>query len=251
MTAKQLGTGRFCTEMLRCHLILFLDRSAAVLENNDLSTAEKLSFTVKIHFDLCGLKHFNDFQDRLDQIAEQDFLQPLLELCQIQHALSYVSVRLLGLFTMTSKSTKALIDLSVLDIMTTCLRRQNEWLCIRFIVEIIYTICQSDLIKTRAALEQISRLDASILLSFANPFQVELDAATVIPSDDTLPGFGRQAMMKAGALFSILDLLSQHKRGMQTLTVQETLLLHRLKSTMLFWESLVQTRLAVETNFLV
>uniref|UniRef100_A0A7S4KDB3 Uncharacterized protein n=1 Tax=Guillardia theta TaxID=55529 RepID=A0A7S4KDB3_GUITH len=90
MTAKQLGT---------------------VLENNDLSTAEKLSFTVKIHFDLCGLKHFNDFQDRLDQIAEQDFLQPLLELCQIQHALSYVSVRLLGLFTMTSKSTKALIDL--------------------------------------------------------------------------------------------------------------------------------------------
>lgn len=62
MTAKQLGTGQFGSEMLRCHLILFLDRSAAVLENNDLSTAEKLSFTVKIHFDLCGLKHFNDFQ---------------------------------------------------------------------------------------------------------------------------------------------------------------------------------------------
>ena len=61
MNAKQLGTGRFGTEMLRYHLILFLDRFA-VLENNDLSTAEKLSFTVKIHFDLCGLKHFNDFQ---------------------------------------------------------------------------------------------------------------------------------------------------------------------------------------------
>lgn len=60
----------------------------------------------------------------------------------------------------------------------------------RFIVEIIYTICQSDLIKTRAALEQVSRLDASILLSFANPFQVELDVATVKSSDDTLPGFG-------------------------------------------------------------
>eukprot|EP00960_Hanusia_phi_P012878 376307-Hanusia_phi.AAC.1 len=133
-----------------------------VLENNDLSTAEKLSFTVKIHFDLCGLKHFNDFQDRLDQIAEREFLKPLLDLCQIQHAvlfttiiiplftsfqLSYVSVRLLGLFTMTSKSIKALIELvssfqigskaaliayqNVLDVMTTCLRRQNEWLCIR------------------------------------------------------------------------------------------------------------------------
>ena len=54
---------------------------------------------------------------------------------------------------------------------------------------------------------------------------------------------GRQALLKAGALYTALDLLAQHRRGAAAFGKTEVSLLTQLKCALLHWDAQQQQRL--------
>ena len=51
---------------------------------------------------------------------------------------------------------------------------------------------------------------------------------------------GRKGLLEAGALYTALDLLSQHRRGAATFSKTEVSLLTQLKSELLHWDAVQQ-----------
>jgi len=48
---------------------------------------------------------------------------------------------------------------------------------------------------------------------------------------------GRQALLRAGAVYALLDLQAQNKRGSGWFSKAEVSLLEQIKSELLYWES--------------
>ncbi len=109
----------------------------AILGNEALSVAERLSLAVKIHAFLCDTPTHDKLQERVDEVARTELLSPMLNLARVIHPLNYVALRLLLLFTHTSKSLLLLSQLGAIPTVMVCLSRPQELECIRYCLEIL------------------------------------------------------------------------------------------------------------------
>ena len=109
----------------------------ATLGNEELSVAERLSLAVKIHAFLCDAPTHEKLQERVDDLAHPELLVPLLILARVLHPLNYVALRLVLLFTHTSKSLLLLSRLGAIPTVMICLSRPQELECIRYCLEIL------------------------------------------------------------------------------------------------------------------
>ena len=205
-----------------------------------LTTAERLAYAFKIHLHLCGLPSHEALVARIDAMAEDVLLAPMLRLAQEPHVLNYIVFRTILLFTCSQKAVATLARLDILSVTMDSLRRPaQEPQCLRFCVSILKQVCTSPSCRNIQVLSQLVHRDAATLWSIVHG---HVDAKNIrlhvlkILSAMLLTDKGRRALLRAGSIYSVLDLLGRHKRREDLLTRAEMGVLQMMKSELTFWE---------------
>ena len=205
-----------------------------------LTTAERLAYAFKIHLHLCGLPSHEALVARIDAMAEDVLLAPMLRLAQEPHVLNYIVFRTILLFTCSQKAVATLARLDILSVTMDSLRRPaQEPQCLRFCVSILKQVCTSPSCRNIQVLSQLVHRDAATLWSIVHG---HVDAKNIrlhvlkILSAMLLTDKGRRALLRAGSIYSVLDLLGRHKRREDLLTRAEMGALQMMKSELTFWE---------------
>jgi hypothetical protein len=108
----------------------------ALLSDENLPTAERLSWAFKIHLRLCEHEDTDALESNIDLLAEDELIKPLLALALVPHSLSYIAWRTIILFTRTTKGVTSLARLGTISAAMRTLRRPQDVQCLRFCIGI-------------------------------------------------------------------------------------------------------------------
>ena len=108
----------------------------ALLSDENLPTAERLSWAFKIHLRLCEHVDPIALESSIDLLAEDELIKPLLALAQVPHSLNYIAWRTIILFTKTTKGVTSLARLGIISAAMRTLRRPQDVQCLRFCIGI-------------------------------------------------------------------------------------------------------------------
>ena len=211
-----------------------------------LTTAERLAYAFKIHLHLCGLPSHEALVARIDAMAEDVLLAPMLRLAQEPHVLNYIVFRTILLFTCSQKAVATLARLDIVSVTMDALRRPaQEPQCLRFCVSVLKQVCTSPSCRNIQVLSQLVHRDAATLWNIVHGHveakttpaegSIRLHVLKIL-SAMLLTNKGRRALLRAGSIYSVLDLLGRHKRREDHLTRAEMGALQMMKSELTFWE---------------
>ena len=108
----------------------------ALLSDENLPTAERLSWAFKIHLHLCEHVDPIALESSIDLLAEEELIKPLLALAQVPHSLNYIAWRTIILFTGTTKGVTSLARVGIISAAMRSLRRPQDVQCLRFCIGI-------------------------------------------------------------------------------------------------------------------
>jgi hypothetical protein len=108
----------------------------ALLSDEHLPTAERLSWAFKIHLRLCEHEDPNALESSIDILAEEELIKPLLALAQVPHSLNYIAWRTIILFTGSTKGVTSLARVGIISAAMRTLRRPQDVQCLRFCIGI-------------------------------------------------------------------------------------------------------------------
>ena len=164
-------------------------------------------------------------------MATDELLVPLLRLALVPHTLNYIAFRTILLFTFTTKSITSLARLGIVSIVMRILRRPQEVQCVRYSLSTLHRVCTSRQCRTIEVLSHFGNEDAVTLwklvgrndLSFARRQVLQIIASLLLAHKC------RQALLRSGSMYAVLDLLGQRKRGAGFFTHAELATLNMLK----------------------
>ena len=108
----------------------------ALLSDENLPTAERLSWAFKIHLRLCENVDPDALECSVDLLAEDELVKPLLALAHVPHSLNYIAWRTIFLFTGTTKGVTSLARVGIISAAMRTLRRPQDVQCLRFCIGI-------------------------------------------------------------------------------------------------------------------
>jgi hypothetical protein len=108
----------------------------ALLSDENLPTAERLSWAFKIHLRLCEHEDPDALESSVDLLAEDELVKPLLALAQVPHSLNYIAWRTIFLFTGTIQGVTSLARVGIISAAMRTLRRPQDVQCLRFCIGI-------------------------------------------------------------------------------------------------------------------
>jgi len=212
----------------------------AFMSDQSKSAAERLSCAVKVHQLLCDGADHEEVMERLDAITLPSHIEGLISLSTVQHPLNYTAFRLLLLYTHTSKCIVMLSRGGVMTVIMDRLRVSQEKEGLKFLIEVLARVARSAECRHAGSLSQVAHLDAQVLVRLLSEIDHNTYAHTRLQVLQTLEAMSvcarsRQALLRSGVLYAILDLLGQFKRG-KSFSKAELGLLATLKQDLLFWE---------------